>query len=110
VAWVGYHGLTNVIPGGGFNPDEPATRELVAEMLHRMAVLLRVSLPVVQEAAVFTDQIAISYQNAVRAMQQAGIINGFPDGSFGPSRTITRAEMAVMMDGFTDLPGLTPVR
>lgn len=35
--------------------------------------------------------------NAIRRATAAGIVNGMPDGTFGPSRPVTRAEAAVMI-------------
>lgn len=37
-------------------------------------------------------------QRAIAALASGGYINGYPDGSFKPNRTITRAEMAVILD------------
>ncbi|MBR2897969.1 MAG: DUF4886 domain-containing protein, partial [Oscillospiraceae bacterium] len=55
--------------------------------------------------AAFKDEgfIAEEYQKAVAAMSAQGIINGFEDGSFGPKKTLTRAQAAkilcVMLEG-----------
>lgn len=35
--------------------------------------------------------------NAIRQATAAGIVNGMPDGTFGPSRPVTRAEASVMI-------------
>ncbi len=55
------------------------------------------------------------YNNAVSTMSSAGIVNGYPDGTFRPDAPITRAEMAKMIslfakldkteDRFTDIAG-----
>ncbi|WP_274364214.1 S-layer homology domain-containing protein [Paenibacillus thermotolerans] len=37
------------------------------------------------------------YAEVVQTASEAGLINGYPDGTFGPDRTITRAEMAAMI-------------
>ena len=34
---------------------------------------------------------------AVLALADAGIINGYPDGTFGPAKTLTRAEISKIM-------------
>ncbi|MBR3850141.1 MAG: S-layer homology domain-containing protein, partial [Oscillospiraceae bacterium] len=55
--------------------------------------------------AAFKDEgfIAAEYAKAVAAMSAQGIINGFEDGSFGPKKTLTRAQAAkilcVMLEG-----------
>jgi len=43
---------------------------------------------------------------AVRQATAAGIVNGLPDGSFGPARPVTRAEAAVMIGRALGLPPL----
>ncbi|MBM6927579.1 S-layer homology domain-containing protein [Pseudoflavonifractor phocaeensis] len=43
---------------------------------------------------------------AIFALQRTGIIDGYPDGSFGPNDGITRAQAAKILDLFTDIPGL----
>ena len=55
------------------------------------------------------------YNNAISTMSNAGIVNGYPDGTFRPDAPITRAEMAKMIslfakldkteDRFTDIAG-----
>ncbi len=40
------------------------------------------------------DQI---YSNAVSTLNLMGIINGYPDGSFGPDKNVTRAEFTAML-------------
>ncbi|MBQ7566942.1 MAG: DUF4886 domain-containing protein, partial [Oscillospiraceae bacterium] len=77
-----------------------------------LALLLIVSaLPFA--GAAFTDESTISktYQRAVEAMAEQGVINGFPDGSFGPNKPLTRAQAAkiicVMLEGAEKTEALT---
>ena len=45
----------------------------------------------------FTDvQLTEWFNNAISTMENGGIINGYPDGSFHPNGNITRAEFAAM--------------
>ena len=73
-------------------------------------VLLLSALPL---AGAFTDDQLIkdSYKRAVTEMADAKIINGFEDGSFGPSKTLTRAQAAkilcVMLEGSEKADALT---
>ncbi len=39
----------------------------------------------------------MSYDNAVSTLNIMGIINGYPDGTFGPDRNVTRAEFTAML-------------
>lgn len=45
----------------------------------------------------FKDASEIQYTEAVDVMAATGIINGFPDGTFGPQKTVTRGQMAKMI-------------
>jgi len=107
-SWVVYRGIMEDMAGGNFRPHDPAPRELVADALHRISIQRSITLPTVRDAVTFTDQASITRLAAVQALQRAGVISGFPDGSFGPNRTITRAEMAAIVVRYTDLPGLMP--
>ena len=77
-----------------------------------LAVLLFWSLLPFAGAA-FTDekQIAKEYKAAVKAMAEKKILSGFPDGSFGPKKTLTRAQAAkilcVMLEGEEKANALT---
>jgi hypothetical protein len=55
----------------------------------------------------FKDASSINYTEAVDVMVAQGIINGYPDGTFGPAKTVKRSEMAkmiaVMMNGGEDI-------
>ena len=82
-------------PDGSFMPDKNVTR---AEFARMIAVAM--NLPLNEQAGLsFSDQKSIPNwaRSAIAAAQKAGIINGYKDGSFGPQRNITRAEMAVMI-------------
>ncbi len=45
-------------------------------------------------ADVSNDQI---YSNAVSTLNLMGVINGYPDGTFGPDKNVTRAEFTAML-------------
>jgi len=47
-------------------------------------------------AASFSDTDGTKYENAVGLLSNMGVLNGFPDGTFRPAATITRAEFAAM--------------
>ena len=60
------------------------------------ALLLALILLAGAASAAFTDekQINTRYRDAVDAMSDLGVIGGFPDGSFKPKDTLTRAQAA----------------
>ncbi|MBR2978156.1 MAG: DUF4886 domain-containing protein [Oscillospiraceae bacterium] len=77
-----------------------------------LALLMLVSaLPLA--GAAFKDEgfIDEAFAKAVAAMSEQGIINGFEDGSFGPKKTLTRAQAAkiicVMLEGAEKANALT---
>ena len=45
----------------------------------------------------YTDTDKVSYAEAVDVLSAIGILNGYPDGTFRPTNTIARAEMAKMV-------------
>ncbi|UZN01341.1 S-layer homology domain-containing protein (plasmid) [Lysinibacillus sp. MHQ-1] len=46
------------------------------------------------------------YKKEVQALHEAGIITGFPDGSFGESKTLTRQEAAAMIGRMLNYMGV----
>ena len=82
-------------PAGTIRPDDPITREEAASIIMRLKNL------VADEEAVsqFTDAAKITWsKGAVGAVAEAGIMKGYPEGSFQPQRFITRAEAIVALD------------
>ncbi len=105
VAWAGGAGLVNGMGNNMFEPARPITREQLAVMTVNFARLCGAQLPSNVEAVTFADNDKIqSYAaDAVRAAQQAGLINGRTDGTFAPQDTATRAEVAAILHRFVTL-------
>jgi len=109
VSWAVGLGLIDAeMQNGGsyFHPDAPATRGLLADALFRMANKAGVELPVVNQRILFSDMNNLSNEkllNAVTALQQAGVIGGFPDGTFRPQDTLTRAQTATLVVKFESI-------
>lgn len=55
------------------------------------------SFATVASAASFTDKDSITNTEAVNMLADLGVINGFTDGSYRPTETVTRAQMAKMI-------------
>ncbi|MCX5975277.1 MAG: S-layer homology domain-containing protein, partial [Coprothermobacterota bacterium] len=76
-----------------FLPEKPVTRAEIATILSRI-----LSLDTTMTANIGSDvpsnHWAFPYINAVVF---SGVMNGYPDGTFGPERSITRAELATVM-------------
>lgn len=87
--------LDSAAYGSTFKPADPVTRE-------EMAVWTARALKLTEKAdglAKVTDRLLIKAANRgmVGAVIDAGIINGYADGSFKPLATLTRAEAAVLL-------------
>lgn len=76
--------------GGKVKPDEELTREEAAAMFGRL-----LGLSTSTEKTSFSDDASISSwaKPYIPAVAAAKIISGYPDGSFHPTETITRAEV-----------------
>ncbi|RAV21580.1 hypothetical protein DQG23_09985 [Paenibacillus contaminans] len=75
-----------------FEPDKPVTRAEFAAMLVRALALNHIS-----DDASFTDVKGEWYGEDVRAATHAGLVGGYPDGSFRPDARMIRQEMAVTL-------------
>ena len=113
VVWMVKCGLADTTTGSDgkqyFYPDQPTPRGYIAEALYRLANLKQVELPQTNPPISFTDMGDPAYAMwlpAVTALQRAGVIAGFPDGSFEPGSTLTREQTAVLMIRYTDILGL----
>lgn len=62
-----------------------------------MALAMSLSLITIANAADFTDNDDISYEEAAEVMSAIGVIEGFEDGSFDPDGTLTREQAAKLV-------------
>ena len=62
-----------------------------------LALVMSLSLVTIANAADFTDNDEISYEEAADVMNAIGIIEGFEDGSFDPDGTLTREQAATLV-------------
>lgn len=92
---------------GSFRPVDPITRQEMAVMISR-AYSYAGGKPDTLKALAFTDNDSISTwaSDAVQSAYTLGMINGYPDGSFGALANATRAEGTVMLKTFMDKLGL----
>ena len=86
------HGFMNGFADGTFGPQLPITRGHFALILGRMMNVQPVS------GTTFTDTQGFWGADIVEAMARMGIIAGHADGTFGPYGSITREQMAAIMD------------
>ena len=76
--------------GDRFEPVKDITREEAAVWIAR-------ALELSEGECAFTDNNLIGKPGLVGAVYSAGLITGFPDGSFAPGAGLTRAQAAVML-------------
>ncbi|WP_309123320.1 S-layer homology domain-containing protein [Paenibacillus sp.] len=62
--------------------------------------------PPVQSEANFTDIAGHWAQRSILDLAERGAVTGYPDGSFRPDRTVTRAEFAAMLVRALNLPAV----
>lgn len=92
VDFLSAEGIINGYPDGTFRPDNTITRAEMAVMIYRAA---ETDKDVVKN---FSDVKPSSwYYDAVMALANGGVINGYPDGTFQPDKTASRAEAAKVL-------------
>ena len=92
-------GIVNGNGTGGFGVGEYITREDMAVILARVIKLKGVDLENIKGEVQFADNNMISSYavESVKTMASAGIINGYPDNTFGAKENATRAQAAQMV-------------
>ncbi|GMK39936.1 hypothetical protein PCCS19_29910 [Paenibacillus sp. CCS19] len=91
----------NGYPDGTFRPSQAVTRAEMASILSRAAGDEDSS-----EAVSFTDGASFGWAaDAIANVSSLGLMTGYEDGSFQPSKAITRAEMAVIVARWLGLEG-----
>jgi len=81
-------------PDGTFRPEKPITRAEIAAILTRIMGLNPQTAPNPNFADVQSNHWAFGY---IAAVVNAGIMQGYPDHTFRPDQSITRAELATVM-------------
>jgi hypothetical protein len=85
--------------GKNFQPNKNIQRYEIAVMADRALGLVYPASQELTEPLSFSDQDTIQdwAKGYVNEAAKAGVVAGYPDGSFGPKRTATRAEAVVMV-------------
>lgn len=99
IEWAYKKGIIQGTGNGKFEADRAVTREEMAAILVNYAKATGYALPSTREAAIYTDASGIgsTYEAAVKALQQAGILMGSTGNRFNPKGSTTRAEAANML-------------
>ena len=98
-------GVVSGIGAGRFGTGQQITREDLSVMAYRCMGMQDSDTQADSQQAEFTDweQISPYAREAVAAMKQLGIINGYEDGSFGPKNTATRAEASKILHAIMEM-------
>ena len=90
-------GITSGSGDGGFDPAGKVDRAQMAAFVARLLTAAGHELASAPADA-FTDDGDSVHQAAINALAQAGIVTGRTARTYGPQETVTRAQMAAMMD------------
>lgn len=105
VNWAAQTGIVEGVTATTFAPDTNINREQMAVIMKNYAAKLGYDLPQTLKAVTFADNTQISSwaKDAVKSMQQAGILAGKVNNCFDPKGTATRAEVATVLRRFVEI-------
>ena len=98
VEWMADQGLTTGYDDGTFGPARAVSRQAMAVFLHRLAGEPAATPPAFPDVP--TDH---PFATAIGWLEDSGIAQGYPDGTFGPSRLTTRQAMAAFLYRYDQL-------
>ena len=104
VAWAAGKGVVSGYGDGRFGPDDPITREQMAVILRGYAKLSGKSVNQQADLSRYTDadQISSYAREAMSWANAEGLINGASATTLLPRGTATRAQAAVILQGFCE--------
>ena len=105
VNWAAKTGVVSGTTDTTFAPDTNINREQMAVIMKNYATKLGYTIPKTLEVVNFADSAGISSwaKEAVKSMQQAGILAGKTNNCFDPAGTATRAEVAAVLRRFVEI-------
>ena len=105
VNWAAKTGIVEGVTATTFAPDTNINRDQMVVIMANYAKQLDYDLPKIIQTVTFADNAQISSwtKDAVKAMQQAGILAGKHGNQFDPKGTATRAEVATVLRRFVEI-------
>jgi glucan-binding YG repeat protein len=105
IEWAYKKGIVQEIGSQTFAPDRAITREEIAVIFVNYAKATNYKLPVTRETIAYDDASSIgsTYNTAVTAMQQAGIMMGGMDNRFNPKSSAICVEVSAMLYRYVKL-------
>lgn len=100
IVWAYNTGVTKGTSATTFAPGVAISRQEIVTMLYRYA-----GSPAVSGSPIFGDSSVISSwaRDAVKWAKSFGVVNGYPNGNFGPVDATTRGQMAAMIHRYMQL-------
>lgn len=83
--------------GADFHPNDPIPRKEMARIIARVASQMKVTLPDVGTKSFSDVPQTSAYYKDIESATRLGVLNGYPDGTFRPDGTLTRAEAATVI-------------
>ncbi len=104
IEWAVKNKIVQGYGSGKFGPNQSISRQDMAVMMQHYAKATSYQLPVSNVAVTFSDYTKIhSYaQEAVTAIQQAGIMQGKGNNTFDPTGKVTRGEASAILQRFVE--------
>lgn len=100
IEWMSAKGITTGFPDGTFRPLDPISRQSMAAFLYRAAGSPTVLLPIIPT---FSDVPAgHPFRTEIEWMVAAGVGQGYPDGTFRPTETVTRGQASAFLFRFVE--------
>lgn len=102
IEWAVQNKIVQGVGNNRFSPDSVITREQMAVMMAGFAQATGYTLPVQKQAVTFADGAKISpwAKEAVRAIQQTGVVEGKDNNRYDPAGIATRAEASTILRRF----------
>ncbi len=99
IKWASENGIVSGTSNTTFSPEASISRQDLCVMVTNFAKYMNIELKPSVDEVKFTDESSIKKyaKNSVKACQMAGLVKGYKDGSFGPTKTATRAEAAQIL-------------
>lgn len=97
ITWMLAHGVTSGYADGTFGPAAPVTRQAMAAYLAR-SIADGSGLPSCAAAPFADVPVHHPFCPEITWMAAAGLAEGYADGTFGPSRPVTRQAAATFLD------------
>lgn len=103
IVWAYNTGVTKGTSATTFAPGVAISRQEIVTMFYRYA-----GSPAVSGSPIFGDSSVISSwaRDAVQWAKSFGVVNGYPNGNFGPVDATTRGQMAAMIHRYMQLTNI----